>query len=480
MKDKNVIINECAICTLHKKDVVTCAKCLGSSCKDCFQMYLLNSTLTPTCMHCKTSLSDDFVLENTKVTWRSKSYKVYREALLFDIERSRLPETQAAASLYQTAKKTLTPVLERVALRKTALKQNLVGLRAEWAKGNSATIQGLYKQRLALRKEARPDNRLLYKWRPFVNTWGLATAPAPAPAPAASQKQTISCPAADCKAFLNADFVCTMCNAAVCKKCHEVMVNGHECNPDTVETIKALKAEAKGCPTCSALISKIDGCDQMWCTQCQTTFSWRTGLVEKGNTHNPHYYEWMRKNGGLPRAPGDLLQACGGYPALHQLMGAWLADDLDAIRQMDRLRSRDAVTDVQVVIYQLMEYHRLVNHMDRFHGSGVPLVNPDNHDLRVQYLCKELTDVQTKLHLQRRDKAYRKGLAKKQIYAMAHTAAGDIFRALIENKDSDLAVMSIRNLLTYANECLDRVSAQYSCVTPKFNILNGLDFMKLH
>jgi hypothetical protein len=34
----------------------------------------------------------------------------------------------------------------------------------------------------------------------------------------------------------------------------------------------------------------------MWCTQCRKAFNWRTGRIE-ADGHNPHYFEWLRRNG---------------------------------------------------------------------------------------------------------------------------------------------------------------------------------------
>ena len=55
----------------------------------------------------------------------------------------------------------------------------------------------------------------------------------------------------------------------------------------------------------------LHNCDQMWCIECKTAFSWAKGTIEKGVVHNPHYYQWMRQNGGLPRNPNEHQENCG-------------------------------------------------------------------------------------------------------------------------------------------------------------------------
>jgi hypothetical protein len=135
------------------------------------------------------------------------------------------------------------------------------------------------------------------------------TAPTPAPVKNVVKKKRMTfiskCPANGCNGLINEKYTCQLCNTVVCNKCMDIIgvkelgkkLPEHECNPDTLASAKLIKADTKPCPKCSARIFKISGCDQMWCTNCNVAFCWRTGFVIKSRIHNPHYFNWLNKKG---------------------------------------------------------------------------------------------------------------------------------------------------------------------------------------
>lgn len=119
-------------------------------------------------------------------------------------------------------------------------------------------------------------------------------------------KLLFSCPSLECKGYVNDTGNCLSCKKIFCVECETEKGEEHECDKSLLETVKYKRTTTRPCPTCHVSIHKLNGCDQMWCTQCHTTFCYRTGKIEKGGIHNPEYYRWIRENGGtVPRAQGD-------------------------------------------------------------------------------------------------------------------------------------------------------------------------------
>jgi hypothetical protein len=452
---------DCVVCYESKNVRVSCAKCGALACVSCFQTHLLNSTLTPCCLGCRTGLSDEFVIQNTLLGWRIKKYKPYREQLLYESEKARLPDTQVHAEIYQKA---------RTLFKKAS--EELAKVEAEWGqeKVQDETLLSLDK-RLALwthQSKIHVPKSIINACRPSINSFGLWDFDGRKIVKGERKVAVKACITTGCPGFLNADFSCGLCSTVVCKACHEAKVVGeHVCNEDTVATIKAIKAETRSCPTCATLISKIDGCDQMWCTQCQTTFSWRTGQVEAGHTHNPHYYEWMRKNGGLPRAPGDGGGNCE-LPHIQEVQGA-------ITNKETLLKIRGGVTDVMSpndkLVLSLLETHRELIHVEHAVRLSLHTGAPDNYVLRVKFLTKEITEDKFKALIQQRDKAYRKNVAKNQIYQMTYTVASDLYRIMLTNKNTVGTKKELDALFNYSNDCLTKVAEAYSCKVELYKIL---------
>jgi len=132
--------------------------------------------------------------------------------------------------------------------------------------------------------------------------------------PSESRKFVMQCQNDGCRGMLTTQYKCDICTKFTCPKCFlpiEGEKGDHVCKQEDIDTVEELRKNTRPCPNCGLRISKIDGCDQMWCIECKTAFSWSKGTVEKGVIHNPHYYQWMRQNGGVPRNPNEHNEGCG-------------------------------------------------------------------------------------------------------------------------------------------------------------------------
>jgi hypothetical protein len=296
----------------------------------------------PRCMNtnCKKVWSFEFLFENFPANFHNEKYRERRASILFGHEKSMLPATQPLAA---------------EELRKRNIRQKIVSIQAEISE---------------LESKIRIKNAMIFDLGKTFNR-------------TEEKKENIvkeifvrACPVENCRGFLSTALKCGTCEGYACKHCHlpknSKYDEDHKCNADTVATIKLLASDTKACPACSTPIYKIQGCDQMYCTQCHTAFSWNKGTIERGTIHNPHYYEWQRSQNRDGRV-GDVV--CGGVVPLEHLDRALL-----------KTNNKTSV----------LSAHRLVNHilyveLFPFPNNANPL---DNTDLRVSFLLKEITEVQ--------------------------------------------------------------------------------------
>ena len=96
------------------------------------------------------------------------------------------------------------------------------------------------------------------------------------------------------------DTLCYKCNSDNCIRCGAAFMNGslHKCRLPDVETLRAIRECSRKCPNCLVWISRIEGCNQMFCIECKTPFDWTSGnVIKRGFFHNPHYHDYL-DNGG--------------------------------------------------------------------------------------------------------------------------------------------------------------------------------------
>jgi hypothetical protein len=287
-------------------------------------------------------------------------------------------------------------------------KKELKQLSTDYKEARTAH-EALVAQRAAAYDKRYQARRVVARWQQMFDTGvdpGEPGAGAAVTTTVVRREFLMRCPAADCRGFLSTAYKCGVCDHYTCPDCLEHLGASknieHKCDANTVETAKAIKKETRPCPKCGARIFKIDGCSQMFCTieGCQTAFDWNTGQVVSGRIHNPHYYEWMRRqNREIPRTPGD-IPGGGNAADAPPFMGGNLIVLNTLFNWTLPINKKDEVRD-------LFNIHRNIVHITRVE---IPRFRPqdDNQVLYqeplVAYLLNELGDDELKHKLQRKEK----------------------------------------------------------------------------
>lgn len=434
-------MEECLVCCEALKKPVTCKLCDYTACYKCFSKFMIDMTVHAKCMNCDKPWSRKQLVESFGQYFVSNKYKKKRQDVLFDLEKAMLPDTQPLAvrkkhiqninSIIYNHENQIREIQAR--LRRNDLEPGILEDEFnEYLERRKLIRLELYSHREDISNLTEKKHRLMIL--PLKN----------------EKKQNtlvIKCPRDSCRGYINSkNMKCEICQTKLCRECHEILNNGaplnneleeHTCNPDTVKTVKLMMNDSKNCPSCKAMIYKIDGCDQMFCTQCHTAFSWKTGEVTLGRIHNPHYYEYLRRNGAETRELGDI--PCGGIPRLTR--------EILQNKYLSKVHQRASHIE-------LYEIPRLNNYLNDVNG---------NVDLRINYLNEEMGLLTFKAEIYKREKAREK---KREILTVLNTfvvVCADIFR---NRQDQSECKIEFENIRKFTNETLSDVSRIYGCVVP--------------
>lgn len=161
---------------------------------------------------------------------------------------------------------------------------------------------------------------------------------------------------------------CKVCSKYQCLTCTiqlpKTSVDTHECDQDLVKTVRLIARQAKPCPNCKAMISRIAGCNQMFCTGCHTAFDWESNQVISGRIHNPHYFDYMANRAAPPAGAGQNQQTEQGQQDPQGQQGPQNAEQPGGCpANRDYVFNDSQYRDIfsHTLMNLLMHYHREVN-----------------------------------------------------------------------------------------------------------------------
>lgn len=434
---------DCVICCdsmSFRNSAVVCplSSCGFSACRKCSQRYMLEQRASK-CMGCLKEWDRKFVVEAFAKTFISGEFKKMKEQVLFEGEKALLPATQGVVEMRIRQENTKKEIREVDKL-----------------------MRDLYERRRNLEQVYRlggnTNTTTLHERRQFIR----------------------ACPADDCRGFLSSQWKCGTCAKSTCSECHEVKEENHICNPDNVATAILLNNDTKPCPKCATGIFKIEGCDQMWCTQCHTAFSWRTGFIET-NIHNPHFYEWQRRmnNGVAPRVAGDV--PCGGNREITHMTPGNVSNAIK--NKLSYTVALASPTEAQRFLLLSRRIYRIcesISHLTNVQMDAYQAGNrmENNLELRVEYLQKKISEEEFKIKVQRANKMHEKKREISGVLNLFVTTVADIIHRVEEyvqgldrvvgtpskikaEEQIGLILDEVEAIRTYSNECLLTIAGTY-------------------
>ena len=430
--------SNCSVCTetfnTTSRGRVECPQCKKDACRSCYRRYFTSRFQEPCCMHCSVAFKMEHIHDAFPKSFWTNDYKKHMEKTLFSLEMSQcaatLPYIQMAAD-HDVASAELRTCHDEIVEITKVLKQKKI-------------------QELALQTRVRATE---------INT-RLVVKPN-------AHHCNVPCSTPQCRGFVTKDTPkCACCNQITCHRCHQTVEHhqaiatlddgadapepaGHVCTEDNIATVHELKRNAKQCPECRVYISKVDGCDQMFCVACHTAFSWNTGMRINGPIHNPHYFEVRARLGNVgtaanlrPNQPG-----CDEFPSIHDLR-----------REVNH--GRRIEPDEVELTYRYALHIRDDWRFTRFLGREYSFNT--NLELRVDWMRKKLTDDQFRLILHRNDKRARFNAELQALYQMFANVVGGLFQNMVVQKNIG-AYDDIIKLREYTMQNLGSIRARYGC-----------------
>jgi len=441
---------ECSICIEIIPDelIFKCNACKYINCINCHKKYLLTSNQDPHCINCRAVISYDIFIDKFNEKWIFDKYKKHRYEILWEKEKSLIPETVHFIAMKKQENILFQKKFQLEEDHKKKIEEEFGSKKKELSQQLNQIYEKIYQKDRILNNEIRKiEGEILLLNPDNLNTKTISN----------KFKYIYTCPRQTCKGFLNEKYVCEICDITVCKKCYteidQNLKGPHECNPELVETFNAIKKEAKPCPSCGEFISKVSGCDQMFCITCGTAFSWKSGFIEKGIIHNPHAHTFFQNNPGAQQNYNN-AQNNGCRPPIpsHTLF----------LNINKKIYNEDSI--------YLMDVHRRLSEFRQYNRERYTIFinsnNEKNRDIRIKYIKNEIDEKSFKQTLHLRDK---KIYFKKQLitiilfaYEIAELLLWNIVDSQNDKNIINTNIQLLKNLNEDTNKNIDILCTKFN------------------
>ena len=360
-----IMTDICPICIETYSKVqrfkTTCFNCDFEACRKCIRHYVIESSNNQVnCMNCKTTWNDKYISSALLPAFFKNQYKLHTNKNSIDSQLALLPSTQPEVEdIIQRKNANLKQIDIQIKiynlntqlkdLEKTKIKEFIKTIRNNIntsitnkfneeklkpfknriKKSEITNLYSLDKQTIKKNaytmynesKETDPTYIQIHQKINELNTTNNELTNLINKSVKKSENKIYNRPCSfpSCNGMLrqNSD-LCGICNNITCSKClqyYNIDNTTHVCNEDDIKTAKLIKKDTKYCPKCSFGITKISGCDVMFCTQCTTSFNWKTMEILTKNLHNPHYLEYLRR-AGTTRDRDNITNNCIANPTI--------------------------------------------------------------------------------------------------------------------------------------------------------------------
>ena len=477
-------MTDCAVCdeefNKSTRSEIICRACETSCCKSCTRHYVSTSIKDAHCMNCQANWDRGFLVDNLNKSFVDGKYTESRKAILFQREQARFPETMEYVErmkkriIYQEMNSKISEL--RTKYHKVNNIINTISKKSEThsllevfdkyfnkLKKYMTKIKNIEFARNTLKKELEEQGILKKRKVTFIH----------------------ACPKEGCKGFLSTAWKCGLCENWTCPNCFELKGlqkddpnNPHECKEENVKSAELIKKSTKNCPKCAVPIYKISGCDQMFCTECRIAFSWKTGEIDNGTIHNPHYFQIQRE---LEQTLNEQQRQALENNANRNLCGPCGDDNMPnwyLYHGIIRKLKEDKVIDNDQYMWAYRLF-RQVNHLN--HAIMAPMRNTcralqDQQELRAKYILSRISKEYFEKELVENDSIFKRHISCLQIYDLLITIFRESINKMAQDRSAESVIESmthIKKITDYANRELARLSYVYSKSIELFDFKNS-------